>query len=307
MVPEVAAPEADALDVMPAEVTGSAGGPFLGQEGASIEVASVGLAPGDIIAVCGQTAASALHAPDMHAISSAACDARVAAMELADSVAKTGPEDSVTVAVWSADSALFTPVPAPQVHPGASPSPYPTAPVIAANSEDANGLRAERVFLWVMSAWIVFAFLALGVGALVVRPSNSAGTGAATGAEDSAAVQAAAAAAQAAAVAAAVPTDTAQAKFPKELTVPKNVKGGVWLRKNPNTLGGSNEVATLKAGAKVQAVNIADGTDDTGKTQEFYVINVADISKTQILKASGHPWPPAKSVKTVYVFSGSFK
>jgi hypothetical protein len=307
MVPEVAPIEAQAPDAEPAEVVEPEAGPALGREGISIEVASVDLSPGDSIVVCGPTAASALHAPDILGISCAACNAGVAATELADKVSKTGPEGSVTVALWSADSALFTPVPVPAVQ-AAAPDSYPAAPFFAANDGGSTGLRAERAFLWVMSGWIVVAFLVLGVGALMIKPSNSASSDASTSAQAAAAAQEAAnAAAAQAASAAATPTVTAQTEFPKALTVPKNVKGGVWLRKNPNTLGGSNEVATLKAGAKVQAVNVAEGTDDTGKTQEFYVLNVADISKSQIVKASGHPWPPAKSVKTVYVFSGSFK
>jgi hypothetical protein len=41
--------------------------------------------------------------------------------------------------------------------------------------------------------------------------------------------------------------------------------------------------------------------------QDFYVLKVSQISSKQIAKTAGHPWPPPKSVKTVYVFTGSFQ
>jgi hypothetical protein len=104
----------------------------------------------------------------------------------------------------------------------------------------------------------------------------------------------------AAAASAPVPSE-----FPKKLVVPKKVKGGVWLRKTATTLAGVNEVAVLKGGTEVTAVGTTQGTDDKGRMQDFYVLRASDISAKQILKTAGHPWPPPKSVKNVYVFTGS--
>jgi hypothetical protein len=274
-----------------------------GREGLEIEVGSVFLNPGDAIVLLGRAASADLSGADIRAISCAACDARVAATNLAGAVAKSDPEQSATVAVWSADSALFSPapVPAPAPQPSAA-TPIP-APVVSANNDLPRGLRAEKIFLWVMSGWIVLAFLALAVGMVYSATKSTAKSTAAV----SAAQTAAAAAAAQEATATSAASETVPAEFPKKLIVPKNVKGGVWLRKNPTTLGGANEVAVLKGGAEVQVVDMTQGTDEKGQTQDFYVLKVSQLSAKQIAKTTGHPWPPAKSVKTVYVFTGSFQ
>ena len=103
------------------------------------------------------------------------------------------------------------------------------------------------------------------------------------------------------------PTGTVQAEFPKTLTVPKNVKGGLWLRKKPTASGASNLVIQLKSGAEVQAVDTAEGKDATGKTQQFYAFKVSEIDADQVVETGTYSWPPPKAVKTVYAFAGSFQ
>ena len=100
---------------------------------------------------------------------------------LAEAATKAEPDRSVTVALWSSDSSLFTPTPPPPPPPPAAsarrsppPAPVQPVPIIAANNDTSGGLRAERIFLWVMSAWIVIAFLALVGMALFAKPSTSA-------------------------------------------------------------------------------------------------------------------------------------
>ncbi len=298
LVPEVVPAESE----VPTDASAAVVQPAPAREDARIEVGSAELSPGDAVVLLGLSASAALSGSDIPEISCAACDARVAAKDLADSAARAEPEHSVTVAVWSADSTPFAPAP-----PAVSPSVRAAVPIIAANNEVTTPRRAETVFLWVMSAWIVLVFLVLGAGMLVSRPSTSANTadgssagggGMPGGASQSTAV--------ATGAVSAVPTGTAAPEFPKQLTVPRKVKGGLWLRKGPTTLGGSNQVAQLKGGVQIQAVATTDGTDERGRTQEFYVIRVSDISAKQIVKSASYPWPPPKSVKKVYVFAGSF-
>ncbi len=283
--------------------------PALGREGVAVEVGSVDLSLGDVIVLSGRTASAALNESDVLGISCAACDARVAATGLAEAAAKAEPDRSVTVALWSADSSLFTPAPPPpppappQVV--ASSAPIQPVPIIAANNDTSGGLRAERIFLWVMSAWIVIAFLALVGVALFAKPSTSA-TGAG-GALDSSSQGAVVATTAQEATAVVVTPETKQAEFPKALTVPENVKGGLWLRRKASTAGGANKVVVLKGGAEVQAVDIVEGEDATGKTQEFYEFKVSEISSDQVVETNSYPWPPPKSVKTVYAFAGSFE
>jgi hypothetical protein len=276
----------------------------VGREDLKIDVGSVFLNPGDAIVLCGRAASDVLSGADIRAITCVACDARVAAANLAGVVTNSDPEQSATVAIWSSDSALFAPAPVPVPEPTPTPSIAPPTPVpiVAANNDAPRGLRAEKIFLWVMSGWIVFAFLALAVGMVYSATKSTAKSAAAVSAAQSAAALAAAQEETAALAA----SETVPAEFPKKLIVRKNVKGGAWLRKNPTTLGGANEVAVLKGGAEVQAVDMTQGTDDKGQIQDFYVLKVSQISAKQIVKTSGHPWPPAKSVKTVYVFTGSF-
>ena len=304
-VAEDAPADGQAPDHVPADNTPTA----LGHEGVDIEVGSVDLSHGDVVVLCGRAASAALSASDILGISCAACDAGVAAAGLADAAAKTDPDSSVTVALWSADSSLFTPVPPPpppQAPPqgDVSPAPVGTIPIIAANNDASSGLRAERIFLWLMSAWIVIAFLALAGMALFAKPSTSA-TGAG-GALDPSSQGAALATSAPEATAAVAPSGTTPAEFPKTLTVPKNVKGGLWLRKKASTAGGANRVVVLKGGAEVQAVDVVEGKDANGKTQQFYVFKVSEISAKQVVKTSSYPWPPPKSVKKVYAFAGSF-
>jgi hypothetical protein len=281
----------------------------LGQEGVEAHVASVFLIPGDAIVLAGQGASTAMSGAEILSTACVACDANVAATNIANVAAKVDPDQSITVALWSADSAMFKPVPvvvapvpavaatAPESAAAPTAAPWPD---VAPAATVSRGAKAEKIFLWVMSAWIVIAFLALGGAALfsVNSPSMRASAG---GASDSAA--------QSAAVEPTTPPSTepvAPSEFPKQLVAPKNVKGGLWLRRSATTVGGGNEVVILKGGAKVTAVDSAMGTDDKGQPQEFYILNVSDISASQVIKSKLHPWPPAKSIKKLYVFAGSF-
>ncbi len=63
----------------------------------------------------------------------------------------------------------------------------------------------------------------------------------------------------------------------------------------------------LKGGAEVQAVDLVEGKDANGKTQEFYEFKVSEISSDQVVETNSYPWPPPKSVKRVYAFAGSFE
>ncbi len=282
----------------------------LGHEGVDIEVGSVDLNPGDVVVLSGRAASAALSAPDILGISCAACDARVAAAGLAEAATKSEPDSSVTVALWSSDSSLFTPTPPPPPPPApspvvATPAPVQPVPIIAANNDTSGGLRAERIFLWVMSAWILIAFLALVGMAFFAKPSTSVtGPGGALDPSSQGAVLETAAQEATAVV---VAPETPQAEFPKTLTVPENVKGGLWLRKKASTAGGTNKVVVLKGGAEVQAVDLVEGKDANGKTQEFYEFKVSEISSDQVVETNSYPWPPPKSVKRVYAFAGSFE
>jgi serine/threonine protein phosphatase PrpC len=296
-VSEDGSTEGQVSDHAPAETTATA----LGREGVAIEVGSADLNAGDVIVLCGQSASAVLGASGILGITCAACDAQLAAASLADAAAKAEPELSVTVAVWSADSSLFAPAPpapeTPQPQPIAAP-----APILAAHSAAPKGLRAERIFLWVMSGWIVFAILAFGVAALVSKPAATPGPD--TGSSVSQGSVAATIPQEATSTV--VPTETVQAEFPKTVTVPKNVQGGLWLRKKPTTLGGANQVVVLKGGAEITAVSKTEGKDGKGNTQEFYVFKVSEISADQVVETASYPWPPPKAVKTVYAFAGSF-
>jgi hypothetical protein len=283
----------------------------LGQEGAEAHVASVFLIPGDAIVLAGQGASAALSGAEILSTACVACDAKVAAANIADVAAKSHPEESITLALWSADSAMYKPVPVviPEPEPvaaAATASVSAAAPAaaswpdVAPAAAVAGGAKGEKIFLMAMSAWIIVAFLALGGAA--IYSVTSASTRASAGAASSPA-------AESAAVEPTTPPSTepvVPSEFPKQLVAPKNVKGGLWLRRSATTVGGGNEVVILKGGAKITAVDSAMGTDDKGQPQEFYILNVSDISASQVIKNKLHPWPPAKSIKKVYVFAGSF-
>jgi hypothetical protein len=320
LVVETAASDAAALGDAPgdgqiADATGiGTSGLDLGTEGVSVDIGSVDLGPGDVVVVCGREASSALSGSDILGISCAACDSQVAAVGLAGAAAKAEPDGSVTVAIWSSDSSLFAPPPPPPPPPlpvAASPTPGSPAPIIAANDGVSRGPRAERIFIWVMAVWIVLAFSAMVAMALVSKyglPARTAASSSTAGAvTQPASLDAAVATATQDATAVVPPAEAVQAEYPKTLIVPKNVKGGLWLRKKPSTLGASNLVIQLKGGAELQAEDIADGKDASGKTQKFYVFKVADITSDQVVETSSYSWPPSKSLKLVYGFAGSFE
>ncbi len=298
------APAAEEVGEDAAEVAASVlpvAAPALGHQGVEVGIGSVSLSPTDAVVLLGRGASSALSRSDIPGLTCAQCDAHAASAVLAEAGAKADSGESMTVAIWSADSALYAQAPEPEPTPAvavAAAGLY-AAPVAAA-ADDAWLTRGERTLLWVMSAWILVAFLVLGIGmaiSKVTAPTRAA--------EAESAVQAAEASAAATAAAAAAAVPVAPPEYPKKLTVPKNVKGGLLLRRMATTLGGTNELAALKGGAQIQAIGVVQGTDDKGGTRDFYVIQVSDVSKSQVVKDPAHPWPP-KNVKKVFVFAGSF-
>ncbi|MEI7814525.1 MAG: protein phosphatase 2C domain-containing protein [Coriobacteriia bacterium] len=278
--------------------------------GADIEVDSENLSPGDALILCSQGAAAVLSGSDILAISSVALDAQSAAASLAAAALIAQPENSVTLVAWSDDWARFAPP--PPLPPPTPPSAAVVAPAQAVQHDPFRASPAERAWLWVMSVWIVLAFLAL-IGAAIfskyaMSPSTTADSSPGAGQVSESTAQGAVVASTAPEVTAPVePTGTVQAEFPKTLTVPKNVKGGLWLRKKPTASGASNLVIQLKSGAEVQAVDTAEGKDATGKTQQFYAFKVSEIDADQVVETGTYSWPPPKAVKTVYAFAGSFQ
>ena len=284
-------PAGDATDVI------------LGREGVVIDVGCVELSPGDAVVLCSQGPSATLSGSDILGTSTAARDAQSAASGLALAAAGDA-EEGATVAVWSDNWSLFAPPP-PQAHDS-------SAVIYAASDDTSGGNRAERIFLITMSVVLAVEVLALLGMALIPRFISPGGTPPASSVSGEAASQSASQTAAVATVtpdatASVEPTEVAQAEFPKTLTVPRNVKGGLWLRKNATTLGGSNLVAQLRSGSTVEAVDTEEAEDAKGKTQKFYVFKVSDISSDDVLETDSHPWPPSKSVKTVYAFAASFE
>ena len=301
-------PEEHAEDDLQADITEIA----LKSAPADIEVGSADLSPGDAIVLCSQGAAAVLSGSDILAISSAALDGQSAAVGLADAALIAQPDNSATVVAWSDDWALFAPPPPPPPPPPAPSSAVVVAPAQAVQHDPFRASPAEKAWLWVMSVWIVLAFLALIGAALfskyAMSPSTTAGSSPGAGqVTESATQDAVVATTTPEATTPTEPTETVQAEFPKTLTVPKNVKGGLWLRKKPAPSGVSNLVIQLKDGAEVQAVDTVEGKDSKGKTQQFYAFKVSEMSADQVVETATYPWPPPQAVKTVYAFVGSFQ
>ena len=97
----------------------------LGDEEVEVTVDSADLHPGDALVLLGSSASSALNPEDVLGIPCVSCDAQVAATGLAERATAAEPAGSVTVALWSADSALYASAPVPE--------PEPVAPAVRPN------------------------------------------------------------------------------------------------------------------------------------------------------------------------------
>ena len=89
----------------PAELEPGVASSVLGDVDVEVTVNSADLHPGDALVLLGSSASSALSPEDVLGIPCVSCDAQVAATGLAERAAAAEPAGSLTVALWSADSA----------------------------------------------------------------------------------------------------------------------------------------------------------------------------------------------------------